>query len=127
MAHGSDNASKAAPDERFPRSIRVWWAWLDLNQRPHPYQQSGVKRHADQRFPRSLANVRGEGMRSNSPPRSAHRCNAVAAGKVCHQPVVGKVMGLPGGRGSPIERRDRDYDYGQGVADPGSTACPSGG
>jgi hypothetical protein len=27
----------------------------------------------------------------------------VAAGKVCLQPVAGKAMGLPGGRGSPIE------------------------
>jgi hypothetical protein len=26
------------------------------------------------------------------------------AGKVRDQPVAGKVMGLPGGRGSPIER-----------------------
>ena len=25
-------------DERFRRSRPVWWAWLDLNQRPHPYQ-----------------------------------------------------------------------------------------
>ena len=34
----------------------------------------------------------------------------MTAGKVCRQPVVRKVMGLPGGRGSPIERRD----YGSG-------------
>jgi hypothetical protein len=27
----------------------------------------------------------------------------MAAGKVCHQPVADKVMGLPGGRGSPID------------------------
>jgi hypothetical protein len=42
-------------------------------------------------------------MRSNRPPGSARRRNAVATGKACHQPVAGKAMGLPGGRGSPIE------------------------
>jgi len=21
----------------------IWWAWLDLNQRPHPYQRSTAK------------------------------------------------------------------------------------
>ena len=25
-------------NERFPSSKPVLWAWLDLNQRPHPYQ-----------------------------------------------------------------------------------------
>jgi hypothetical protein len=43
-------------------------------------------------------------MRSNSPPGSAHRRNALAAGKVCHQPVADKAMGLPGKRGSAIGR-----------------------
>jgi hypothetical protein len=28
----------------------VWWAWLDLNQRPHPYQVSRAKRCADLRY-----------------------------------------------------------------------------
>jgi hypothetical protein len=42
-------------------------------------------------------------MRSNSLLGSALRRNAVAAGKVCQQPVADKAMGLPGGRGSPIE------------------------
>jgi hypothetical protein len=32
----------------------------------------------------------------------------MTTGKVCLQLVAGKVMGLPGGRGSPIKRRDRD-------------------
>ena len=41
-------------------------------------------------------------MRSNSSAGSAHRRNAVAAGKVCHQPVADKAMGLPGGHGSAI-------------------------
>jgi hypothetical protein len=27
-------------DERFRSSKLVLWAWLDLNQRPHPYQGS---------------------------------------------------------------------------------------
>ena len=43
---------------------RVFWAWLDLNQRPHPYQGSRAKRCAERPFPRSLASVRGEGTRS---------------------------------------------------------------
>jgi hypothetical protein len=83
-----------------------WWACQDLNLGPHPCQQSRAQRCADRRFPRSLASVRGEGMRSNSPPGSAHRRDAVAAGKLCQQSIVGKVMGLPGGRGSPIGRGD---------------------
>jgi hypothetical protein len=33
-------------------------------------------------------------MRSNSPLGSAHGRDAVAAGKLCHQPVADKVMGL---------------------------------
>jgi hypothetical protein len=40
------------------------WAWLDLNQRPHPYQVSRAKRCAQGRFPRSPLSVRGEVMRS---------------------------------------------------------------
>jgi hypothetical protein len=30
--------SKEATDKHFRSSKPVWWAWLDLNQRPHPYQ-----------------------------------------------------------------------------------------
>ena len=41
-----------------------WWACQDLNLGPHPYQVSRAKRCADHRFPRSLATVRGQGMRS---------------------------------------------------------------
>jgi hypothetical protein len=41
-----------------------WWACQDLNLGPHPYQVSRAHRCADQRFPRSLATVRGEVMRS---------------------------------------------------------------
>jgi hypothetical protein len=59
---------KETTGERSRRSNPVSWAWLDLNQRPHPYQVSRAQRCADRRFPRSLATVRGEGMRSNSPP-----------------------------------------------------------
>jgi hypothetical protein len=40
------------------------WAWLDLNQRPHPYQQSRAERYAASRFCRSRATVGGEVMRS---------------------------------------------------------------
>jgi hypothetical protein len=43
-------------------------------------------------------------MRSNRTPGSAHGRNAVAAGKVCHQPVAGKAMGLPSGRWGAIGR-----------------------
>jgi hypothetical protein len=42
--------------------------WEDLNLRLHPYQVSRAKRCAQGRFPRSHATVRGQGMRSNSPP-----------------------------------------------------------
>jgi hypothetical protein len=41
-------------------------------------------------------------MRSTTEPAPGR--GAVAAGKVGQQPVSCKVMGLPGGRGSPIER-----------------------
>ena len=51
-------------DQRLRLSGLVWWAWEDLNLRPHPYQVSRAKRCADRRFPRSRATVRGEGMRS---------------------------------------------------------------
>src|SRR5512132_2804064 len=60
-------AIESTTDERFRRSNAVSWAWLDLNLRPHPYQVSRAKRCADRRFPRSLATVRGEGMRSYWP------------------------------------------------------------
>src|SRR5215213_4046197 len=53
-------------------------------------------------------------MRSNDPARPAYGQDAAAAGRVGDQLVAGKVMGLPGGRGSPIERPDRD---------PGQAAC----
>jgi hypothetical protein len=47
-------------------------------------------------------------MRSYNPARTSGRTNAVAAGTVGEPPVSRKVIGLPGGRGSPIERRDPD-------------------
>jgi hypothetical protein len=56
-------------------------------------------------------------MRSCNPARINARTSVVATGKVCQQPVAGKVMGLPGGRGSPIEQRDRDG---------GQARCPGG-
>ena len=58
-----------------PGQRPVLWAWLDLNQRPHPYQVSRAKRCADQRFPRSRATVRGQGMRLTARRIRAHtRC-----------------------------------------------------
>jgi hypothetical protein len=65
--------SKEPTDERFRRSTAVWWAWLDLNQRPHPYQVSRAQRCADRCFPRSPPSVRAEGMRSNALDRKCHR------------------------------------------------------
>jgi hypothetical protein len=47
----------------FPQLKPVKWAWLDLNQRPHPYQGSTAKRHAIQRLPRSWYPVSAAGMR----------------------------------------------------------------
>jgi hypothetical protein len=60
------------------------WAWLDLNQRPHPYQVSRAKRCADRRFPRSLATVRGEGMRSRW--IRSQRCRQA---RLAHTPIGG--------------------------------------
>jgi peptide/nickel transport system substrate-binding protein len=44
----------------------VSWAWLDLNQRPHPYQQSRAQRCAQRRFPQ-VARER-QGRRIRLPP-----------------------------------------------------------
>jgi hypothetical protein len=90
------------------------WAWEDLNLRPHPYQQSRAERHADQRFPRSLASVKGEVIRCYSLAEPAHGRDAVAAGKIGQQPVAGQGVGAAGGRGSPIAWRDRDPDQATG-------------
>src|SRR5215212_10503339 len=49
----SSARSKETTDEHFRRLSGVWWAWLDFNQRPHPYQVSRAKRCADRPFPRS--------------------------------------------------------------------------
>jgi hypothetical protein len=65
--------SKETAGERSRRSTPVQWAWLDLNQRPHPYQVSRAQRRADRRFPRSPLSVRGEGMRSKPPRSRAYR------------------------------------------------------
>jgi hypothetical protein len=45
-------------------SVRFWAMEVRGPTQTHPYQVSRAKRCADQRFPRSLASVRGEGMRS---------------------------------------------------------------
>ena len=66
--HTEAIAIEGDSDEPSRRLIPVSWAWLDLNQRPHPYRLSRAQRCADRRFPRSLATVRGEGMRSNVRP-----------------------------------------------------------
>jgi hypothetical protein len=65
--------SHSTTDERFRSSKPVSWAWLDLNQRPHPYQVSRAQRCADRHFPRSPLSVRGGGMRSNASTGNATR------------------------------------------------------
>jgi hypothetical protein len=54
--------------ERSRRSTPVLWAWLDLNQRPHPYQLNAGNRCAHRPFRRSRPTVRAEGMRSIGTP-----------------------------------------------------------
>jgi hypothetical protein len=61
--HTEAIAIEGDSDEPSRRLIPVSWAWLGLNQRPHPYQQSRAHRCATLRFPRSLPTVRGEVMR----------------------------------------------------------------
>ena len=49
-----------------------WWAWEDLNLRPHPYRQSSTERHADRCFPWWSANVEGQVILCNrAAPRGA--------------------------------------------------------
>jgi hypothetical protein len=49
---------------RGGRDLLGWLVGLqDLNLGPHPYQQSKAERHAERRFPRSLASVRDEVIR----------------------------------------------------------------
>jgi hypothetical protein len=60
-------ASERTPLACLPRSKVVQWAWLDLNQRPHPYQLNAGNRCADHRFPRSPPTVGAQGMRSIGP------------------------------------------------------------
>src|SRR4029453_5840467 len=53
------------PGPRFRWSEAEWWAWEDLNQRPHPYQRyqvSTADRCANQHSPRSRRPVMGAGM-----------------------------------------------------------------
>jgi hypothetical protein len=69
--------SKETNGKRSRRSATVSWAWLDFNQRPHPYQVSRAKRCADRRFPRSRMSVRGVGKRSNTRIRDGRAAVAV--------------------------------------------------
>jgi hypothetical protein len=65
-ATGEAPRPRATSGKRFRSSEPLWWAWLDLNQRPHPYQVSRAERCADRRLRRSRASVTGEGLRSNA-------------------------------------------------------------
>ena len=76
--------SKETTGKHSRRSNPVLWACQDLNQRPHPYQRSRAKRCADRRFPRSLASVRGEGMRSSW--LRSQRCRQA---RLAHTPIRG--------------------------------------
>jgi hypothetical protein len=53
-------AMNETTEECFRSSNPVWWAWLDLNQRPHPYQQNAGNRCAAGRFRRSRPTVKVE-------------------------------------------------------------------
>jgi hypothetical protein len=71
-------AMKESSRARFRSATPVLWAWLDLNQRPHPYQVSRAQRCADRHSPKSLASVRAKGcVLSGLVPSSA--------GKPCRQ------------------------------------------
>jgi hypothetical protein len=80
--------SKETNGKRSRRSATVSWAWLDLNQRPHPYQVSRAKRCANRRFPKSLATVTGEGMRSNRLALTGGGRVAMAPRKVAEHAAV---------------------------------------
>jgi hypothetical protein len=55
--------SKETVGDRSLRSTPVWWAWLDWNQRPHPYhQRSTAGRRAIQHLPRPRSSVDAERM-----------------------------------------------------------------
>ncbi len=102
----SDWADTARRREQHLRwSTADLWAWLDLNQRPHPYQVSRAKRCADRRFPRSLATVRAKGGVLTSPSRLARNALPMAAGNIGDQPVAGKAMGVTPDRRVEASRR----------------------
>jgi len=67
-------------DRRFCWSRADLWAWLDLDQRPHPYQLNAGNRCADRPFPRSRPTVRAEGMRSIRPLVCVHPFHPAAGG-----------------------------------------------
>jgi hypothetical protein len=102
------------------------WACQDLNLGPHPYQQSSAYRCASLRFRRSLATVMGQVMRSYTPADQRTDQNAAAAGHARGPIRRQQGDGAAGGRGSPIERRDRACWSGR-LPDSGSAACSSGG
>jgi hypothetical protein len=64
--------SKETTVECCRRSEPAWWAWLDLNQRPHPYQLNAGNRCADRHFCRSRSTVGVEGNRSIRPLVCVH-------------------------------------------------------
>jgi hypothetical protein len=57
--------SKDATVECCRRLSPLWWAWLDLNQRPHPYQQYAGNRCANCHSRRSHSTVDAEVMCSH--------------------------------------------------------------
>jgi hypothetical protein len=77
--------SKETTGKRSRRSTPVQWAWLDLNQRPHPYQVSTAERHAIQPFRWWRHSVSPTGM---GEPRCALRDDA-SPGWLARRPLPG--------------------------------------
>jgi hypothetical protein len=61
-----------------------------------------AKRYADRRFPRSLASVRGEGMRSYRQPRAGAWRRCRGGSKLLEPLAAGKAMGCRVGAATPI-------------------------
>jgi hypothetical protein len=100
-------APESGATDVFAGQGLVLWAWLDLNQRPHPYQVSRAQRCADRHFPRSRATVRAKGCVLQ--PRLDWRTDVVpwARARQTPKPWLARRWGCRGGGSSPIERRDR--------------------
>ncbi len=99
-------------DQRFGWSEAVWWAWLDLNQRPHPYQGSaqGMFPPGLQRWPaRTTCRWRPlETVRNRSEPMG---CGP----NVDQAQLLSDPTGLSLGHGAVVVLRRRGSGSGAGV------------